>query len=360
MRFKVFRTTRVVLLSAGLVLAATLVASPAGTLAGGGQASSCADPTPVRYLPEESAATAAITDPGILRALASDQSQLAPMSPADRAAAAAGVTASAKKMAAIRARRFTFAANVAHFASRSEAISACSGAMSSGAAAQLGRVARALAPGAYACASNVSCSSSGVAWIESLNHQDEGGSGTWCGPATVSMIALTEPGPSYVTQQTVRDYISNLQGPGRTVEEVGSDDSSVLAALGKYVTGPNLGSTNWYAFVALMNGPTPPTAQERSDYHGRLADDINVFGYAVAGNTVEFAGASNPHLPGHPTTGPTIYHYIEIGGYDETDHTDYFADSATGVPTWGANVPAYSWYSEYNLMTLMGGRGYIW
>jgi len=353
------RTTRVVLLSTGLVLAAALVASPAGTLAGGGQASSCADATPVKYLPAEGAATAAITNPDILGALASYESQHDTMSPADRAAAAAGVAASAKKMAHIRARGLTFAANVAHFASRSEAVMACSGAVSSGAAAQLGRVAQALAPGAYACASNIDCSSSGVAWILHLNHQDEGGSGTWCGPATVSMIALTEPGPSYVTQQTARDYISNWQGA--PVESAGSDDSAVVAALGKYVTGPNLGVTNWYVFVSLIkNPPAPPTARERSDYHGRLAEDILTFGYAVAGNTVEFSGAANPHLPGHPTTGPPIYHYIEIGGYDQTDATDYFADSATGVPGWGANVPAYSWYSEYNLVTMLGGRGYIW
>jgi hypothetical protein len=233
--------------------------------------------------------------------------------------------------------------------------------MSTGAAAQLGgRVAQAFAPSAYACASNITCSGP-VAYITYLNHQDEGGSGTWCGPATVSMIALTEPGPSYVTQQTARDYITALQtvppNQYRTVENVGSDDSSVVAALGKYVTGPNLGITNWYVFVSLSNYPS---SQERSNYHGRLVDDISNFGYAVAGNSDEVPGASNPHLPGHPTTGPEIFHYIEIGGYDESNSTDYFPDSATGVPTWGHNVPAYSWFDEFTLVTILGARGYIW
>jgi hypothetical protein len=174
------------------------------------------------------------------------------------------------------------------------------------------------------------------------------------------MIALTEPGPSYVTQQTARDYINGLQtavDPSRTVEAVGSDDSSVVKALGKYVTGPNLGITNWYVFVSLSGNPT---SLERSNYHGRLVDDISNFGYAVAGNSWEANGANNPHLPGHPTTGGDIFHYIEIGGYDESDSTDYFADSATGVPGWGANVPPYSWFDEPTLVTILGGRGYIW
>src|SRR5262249_1236205 len=155
---------------------------------------------------------------------------------------------------------------------------ACSAAMSSGAAAQLGRVAQALATSAYACAQNVNCDT-GLAYIRYLNHQDEGGGGTWCGPATVSMIALTEPGPSYVTQQTARDYISGLQGPSRPVESAGSDDSSVVAALGKYVTGPNLGITNWYVFVSFWNDGFP-SPQERSDYHSHLVSDIFDYGYA--------------------------------------------------------------------------------
>ena len=361
MRIKVSRATRVVLLSMGLMLAASLVASPAATLAGGGQGSNCTDTTPLRFLPREGTRPGAVTDTGILRALASYKSQHDTMSAADRAAAAAGVADSAKKTARMQAGGFAPAANVARFSSRSEALNACAGAMSTGAATQLGdRVARAFAPSAYAClASNITCSGP-IAYITYLNHQDEGGSGTWCGPATVSMIALTEPGPSYVTQQTARNYINGLQtavNPTRTVEAVGSDDSSVVSALGKYVTGPNLGITSWYVFVSLSDFPS---SQERSTYHGRLVDDISNFGYAVAGNTWEASGANNPHLPGHPTTGPDIFHYIEIGGYDETDSTDYFADSATGVPGWGANVPAYSWFDEFTLETILGGRGYIW
>lgn len=359
MRFKVFRTTRVTLLSTALVLAATLVASPAGTLAVSGPASSCADATPLKLLPREGSAIGAVTGAGVLAALASYKSQHDNLTAADRAAAAAGEAASAQKMA--RGRAPGLAANVAHFASRGEAVDACSGAMSTGATAQLGgRVAQAFARGAYACASNTSCDGSVLAYIQNLNHQNEGGGGTWCGPATVSMIALTEPGPSYVTQQTARDYINALQvavDPSRTVEAVGSDDSSVLKALGKYVTGPNLGVTNWYLFISLGGSPT---AQQRSDYNSRLVHDVLDDGYALAGNTWEHSGASNPHLPGHPTTGGDIFHYIEIGGYDLIDGLDYFADSATGVPGWGANVPAYSWYSEYNLVTLLGGRGYFW
>jgi hypothetical protein len=359
MTTRLFRTTRVVLVSIGVVLAATIVASPAGTFAGGGQGSSCADPTPLRYLPKPGTASPAVTDARVLTAIAAYKSQHDTMSPADRALAATGEAASATKMARSRARGVARAANVAHFASRSEAVQACAGTVSAGAATRLGRVAQALAPSAYACAQNVNCDTS-LAYIRYLNHQDEGGGGTWCGPATVSMIALTEPGRSYVTQQTARDYINGLQtasNPSRTVEAVGSDDSSVVAALGQYVTGPNLGITNWYVFVAV-NGS--PTSQQRSDYHARLVDDISNYGYAVAGNTWEVSGANHDHLPGHPTSGGDIFHYIEIGGYDEGAGTDYFADSATGVPGWGAGVPAYSWFDEYKLVTIIGGRGYIW
>lgn len=360
MGINALRTTRVVLLSIGVMLAATLVASPAGALAGSGQGSSCTDPTPLKYLPKQGTSPGAVGDTAILTALATYKSQHATMSPADKAAAAAGVAASAKKMARTQAHGSAPAANVAHFSSRSDALAACAGVMSAGATAQLGdRLAHVLAPSAYACASDVTCSAT-VAYITYLNHQDEGGGGTWCGPATVSMIALTEPGPSYVTQQTARNYINGLQtavNPSRTVEAVGSDDSSVVAALGKYVTGPNLGITDWYVFVSL---PGFPSSQDRSNYHSRLVNDIFWYGYAFAGNTWEVSGSNNPHLPGHPTTGGDIFHYIAIGGYDEGAGNDYFSDSATGVPGWGAQVPAYSWFNEYTLVTILGGRGYIW
>lgn len=302
-----FRKAKTAMLTAVVVLAASLTSSSVTTLTTASAV--CGVTTPPTYLPAGSPSGA---NPAAATAVATYKSQHDTVSSAERMATAAGGAWLAQKTTKLHQARLNL--------------------------------------GCGTCASNVVCGL-GFAYIKNLNHQDEGGSGTWCGPAVVSMIALTEPGPSNVTQQTARDWITNYQG--YPVESGGTSVPAFVAALNHFVAQPNLG-WDFYGFAWV---DYYPTSQQRADYHNRLVGDVYVYGYALGGDTWEVN--RYPHLPGHPTN-LDILHYIEIGGYDQNTGKDYFSDPATGVPEWGSNVPPYSWFDEYTLVTILGGRGYAW
>ena len=180
----------------------------------------------------------------------------------------------------------------------------------------------------------------GYAWVDYLNQQGQWTS-YYCGPATVSEMALTVPGPSWVDQGGAASYMGT-NGDGTSVGQL-------VSGLNHFVGVPNYGY-NFYAYVWMDYNPT---AQQRADFLARLQYDVTV-NTPVAGNAWEVAGG--PHLIGHPA-GQTIFHWFEIGGWSTNSSQVYYADSATTV--W-SSVPAYSWQNTYTVATIMGGRGYAW
>ena len=75
----------------------------------------------------------------------------------------------------------------------------------------------------------------------------------------------------------------------------------------------------------------------------------------IAGDAWEVAGG--PHLTGHPAS-QTIFHWFTVIGYGNYAATTTYEDSATSV--W-SSVPAYTFgFSSQTLVTILGGRGYVW
>jgi hypothetical protein len=164
----------------------------------------------------------------------------------------------------------------------------------------------------------------------------------YCGPATVSEMSATVPGPSPVNldQNAVAGYMGTTQSAGTTW-------TGLVNGLNHYVGQPDFGR-NFYAFVWISD---TPTSAQRNAFISNLQTDVGVLS-PVAGNGWEVPGG--PHMTGHPAN-QEIFHIFEIGGYNSSQI--YYADSATTV--W-SSVPAYSWFDTYTMVTILGGRGYAW
>lgn len=181
----------------------------------------------------------------------------------------------------------------------------------------------------------------GYAWVDGLVQQGQQTS-YWCGPATVSEIAWTVPGPSNVNQATAASYMGTTQANG-------TDVGAMVNGMNHYVGVPDYG-WNFYGFVGMDDNPT---SAQRTYFLSNLQSDVST-GTPIAGDAWEVPGG--PHLIGHPQN-QQIFHYFEIGGWNTNYSTVYYADSATTV--W-SSVPAYSWEDTYTVETILGGRGYIW
>jgi hypothetical protein len=183
-------------------------------------------------------------------------------------------------------------------------------------------------------------SGSGYAYLSPLNQQGQQRS-YWCGPATVSEIAWTVPGPSNVNQSTAASWMGTNTSGTSTGQET--------SGLNHFVGVPDYG-WNFYAFVSMDGNPT---SSQRSAFYSDLQTDVSL-NSPVGGDAWEVPGG--PHLVGHPSN-LQIFHWFEIGGWSNNSGKVYYADSATTI--W-SSVPPYSWYNTYNLETILGGRGYAW
>jgi hypothetical protein len=182
-------------------------------------------------------------------------------------------------------------------------------------------------------------SGSGWAYLSPLNQQGEQRS-YWCGPATVSMVAWTVPGPSNVNQSTAASWMGTNTS--------GTSEGQETSGLNHFVGVPDYG-WSFYGFVS-MNGN--PTSSQRATFLSDLKIDVSL-NSPVAGDAWEVVGG--PHLVGHPNQ--QIFHWFEIGGWNTSNGKSYYADPATSV--W-STVPPYSWFSTYTMETILGGRGYAW
>jgi hypothetical protein len=168
----------------------------------------------------------------------------------------------------------------------------------------------------------------------------------YCGPATVAEM-LAQLGRHVSQAAAARELGTGPAGTG-------------WAAAGGYpvpdVLNANQG-INGYVPVAL---PAQPTAAQLREFEADLVADLNHDGgVPLAGNAYEVAGG--PHLAGNPVN-ETIFHWIDIRGYQKFGAVADYEDSVHGAPSigWSAGVPAYSSLSSQALVSILGGRGYDW
>ncbi|MGC9668042.1 C39 family peptidase [Planosporangium sp. 12N6] len=165
-------------------------------------------------------------------------------------------------------------------------------------------------------------------------------------------------------------------GPATLSEAVGARGIGISQYTAAASLGTNSDGTAWYngsypmanslnnylgsqgAYYAAVNLSGSPSASEKSSYKTRLMSNIDR-GWAVAGDAYEYHGY--PHLVGHPVD-KDIFHWFEIRGYEGYGATTWYEDSVAGASSisWSNKVPAYSSLPSDSIVTIMGGRGYVW
>lgn len=101
------------------------------------------------------------------------------------------------------------------------------------------------------------------------------------------------------------------------------------------------------------------TSSAITTYENDLMYDISVIRAPVIGDAWETS--TGYHLIGHPTD-HTIFHWFEIRGYFGTGASTLYEDSVHGATSisWSGSVPAYSNLPSSQIVSIVGGRGYVW
>jgi hypothetical protein len=173
----------------------------------------------------------------------------------------------------------------------------------------------------------------------------------YCGPATVSEASTTEN--AAVSQATAASYMGTQPPP------TGTTVTGITKGVQHFVGVPVKGWT----FYAWVNEPWNPPYNYSQFWNDVYADIYN-YAMPTVGDAVEVYGfypngTPYPHLAGHQITkaDSPVYHIFMIGGFDSSDSTIYYTDSATSV--W-STVPAFSWFDSNTMVVILGGRGYLW
>ena len=173
----------------------------------------------------------------------------------------------------------------------------------------------------------------------------------WCGPASVNEA----PGQMgyWFTQ-------------AQLAQELGTTTAGTAWSGGPTRTGfpvPDVmnshQSRNYYVPAPVSSSPT---SAQISSYKSSLVFNITALRAPLVGDAWEVPGGQY-HLIGHPL-GSTIFHWFNIRGYTSGGANTMYEDSVHGVPTniigWANNVPPYSTMSSNAIVTIVGGRGYVW
>ncbi len=101
------------------------------------------------------------------------------------------------------------------------------------------------------------------------------------------------------------------------------------------------------------------TSSAINTYQNDLEADISAIRAPLVGNAWEVPGGY--HLVGHPGN-QQIFHWFEIRGYYGSGGTTLYEDSVHGATSisWSGNVPAYSTLPSSQIVSIVGGRGYVW
>lgn len=167
----------------------------------------------------------------------------------------------------------------------------------------------------------------------------------WCGPAMLKSLVRVRN--VSISQSTAANRL------GTTTAGTDWYDGNrypVEYALDYYL-GP------YGANYVPVNLPGSPTSTQKSQFQSRLTANTNG-NWGIAGDAWEVPGG--PHLVGHPDW--TIFHWFAIRGYLDWGARTNYADPASGAGSlsWGSQVPRYSNMNSNTVVTIMGGRGYIW
>ncbi|MGD0272813.1 MAG: C39 family peptidase [Gaiellaceae bacterium] len=203
-----------------------------------------------------------------------------------------------------------------------------------------------------ASAATVSASSSAAAAAttsDSLSaDQNPQKTSYWCGPASVNE-ALGQMGKWFTQAQLAQELGTTTAGTAWSGGPT-STGFPVPDVMNAHQT------RNYYV-------PNPvsysPSSTEVNNYKARLVYNISTVGAPLIGDAYEVMGGD--HLVGHPNT--NIFHWFDIRGYTNSGAYTMYEDSVHGaedVISWAGNVPAYSTISSSRIVTIVGGRGYVW
>jgi Peptidase_C39 like family len=175
------------------------------------------------------------------------------------------------------------------------------------------------------------------------------------------------------TQQAqIRGYFCGPATLSEMLAQMGKKVSQVTAAreLGTTVAGTDWSDTTGYPMPKALNRnqrknayvavalPWSPSRAEVRTFEADLVTDVNHNGgVPLAGNAYEVPGG--PHLAGNPVN-QTIFHWIDIRGYQESGAVTDYEDSVHDASSVGWPAPAYSSMSSATMAEILGARGYIW
>ena len=165
----------------------------------------------------------------------------------------------------------------------------------------------------------------------------------WCGPAT--LVSLVQASKVQMSQTTAAGQLRTTSNG--TNWYAGSGNYPMERALDRYS-----GSFNY----SPVNLSYTPSRTDKDKFKQRLIANVATHGQGIAGNAWEVP--NGPHLNGHPNR--TIYHWIPVRGYDDAGMTTRYADSVAGSSIGWGGVPAYNEIPTDKIVTIFGGRGYIW
>ena len=101
------------------------------------------------------------------------------------------------------------------------------------------------------------------------------------------------------------------------------------------------------------------TSSAINTYENDLEMDVSAIRAPLVGDAWETP--SGYHLVGHPGS-QQIFHWFEIRGYYGSGGTTLYEDSVHGATSisWSGSVPAYSNLPSRQIVSIVGGRGYVW
>ena len=193
-----------------------------------------------------------------------------------------------------------------------------------------------------------------------------GGGGGY--PSSASLIANQTP-------QTTSYYC----GPAAVHEALGALGVSLSQSAAAVALHTTTGGTAWSGGGTSPSGYPVPDVMNRYQGRNYYVPQPVYSATSAAINTYEndleadIAGVRAPligdawetttglHLNGHPAD-HVIFHWFEIRGYFGSGGTTLYEDSVHGATSisWSGNVPAYSNLPSSTIVSIIGGRGYVW
>jgi len=187
------------------------------------------------------------------------------------------------------------------------------------------------------------------------------------------------PGSASLTANQTPQATSYYCGPAAVHEALGALGVSLSQSGAATALHTTTGGTAWsgggtspsgYPVPDVLNRyqsrnyyvPQPvssATSSAINTYKSDLEIDVSAIRAPLIGDAWEVP--SGYHLVGHPGNAQ-ILHWFEIRGYYGSGATTLYEDSVHGATSisWSGGVPAYSSLPTSQIVSIVGGRGYVW